>query len=284
MSAQKLDVLIASLDRRGHKTIVFSRFTSLLAILRTRLDESQIVYEHSTAGRAIVSRKSSAFKRSGMPALSHQPEGRRTRIEPHPPPDTSSCWTRGGTRRSRRRRSIAPIESARRGTYACRLMRTRHGRRTRRRAAAAQASSRRRRHLDGRQQPHSRPQARGPPRLPLSATRPAHHSKLVAAAREAALSEAADPTRSRRFSNSLTVSPVTGSTSSPGKSPPAVREQRERSRNHDADADDEARPSITASPKRIRSRSSVRGAFTEWTARPRLALAKAEHRRQHLPC
>ena len=48
-ASAKLDVLIPRLAEtidEGHKTIVFSQFTSLLAILRTRLDESQIVYEY----------------------------------------------------------------------------------------------------------------------------------------------------------------------------------------------------------------------------------------------
>jgi superfamily II DNA or RNA helicase len=45
----KLDVLVPRLLEaidEGHKTLVFSQFTSLLAILRERLDEEKIVYEY----------------------------------------------------------------------------------------------------------------------------------------------------------------------------------------------------------------------------------------------
>jgi SNF2 family DNA or RNA helicase len=45
----KLDVLISRLTEiveEGHKALVFSQFTSLLAIVRERLDESGIVYEY----------------------------------------------------------------------------------------------------------------------------------------------------------------------------------------------------------------------------------------------
>jgi SNF2 family DNA or RNA helicase len=48
-ASAKLDVLVprlAEAAEEGHKTIVFSQFTSLLAILRGRLDESQLVYEY----------------------------------------------------------------------------------------------------------------------------------------------------------------------------------------------------------------------------------------------
>jgi SNF2 family DNA or RNA helicase len=45
----KLDVLVPRLAEaveEGHKTLVFSQFTSLLAILRARLDEEGIAYEY----------------------------------------------------------------------------------------------------------------------------------------------------------------------------------------------------------------------------------------------
>jgi SNF2 family DNA or RNA helicase len=45
----KLDVLVPRLIEaveEGHKTLVFSQFTSLLAILRARLDESGVAYEY----------------------------------------------------------------------------------------------------------------------------------------------------------------------------------------------------------------------------------------------
>jgi len=48
-SSAKLDTLMAQLDevRQGeHKALVFSQFTSLLAIVRQRLDESGIPYEY----------------------------------------------------------------------------------------------------------------------------------------------------------------------------------------------------------------------------------------------
>jgi SNF2 family DNA or RNA helicase len=47
--AAKLDSLVAQLMElieEGHKALVFSQFTSFLAILRTRLDKSRLVYEY----------------------------------------------------------------------------------------------------------------------------------------------------------------------------------------------------------------------------------------------
>ena len=48
-SSAKLDVLVPRLIEaveEGHKTLVFSQFTSLLAILRTRLDDRAVLYEY----------------------------------------------------------------------------------------------------------------------------------------------------------------------------------------------------------------------------------------------
>src|SRR5262249_38529144 len=48
-SSAKLEVLLAHLSElaaEGHKALVFSQFTSLLAILRRRLDEQGTVYEY----------------------------------------------------------------------------------------------------------------------------------------------------------------------------------------------------------------------------------------------
>jgi superfamily II DNA or RNA helicase len=48
-SSSKLDALLAQLQevvQEGHKALVFSQFTSLLAIVRKRLDADQIVYEY----------------------------------------------------------------------------------------------------------------------------------------------------------------------------------------------------------------------------------------------
>ena len=48
-SSAKLDLLLSHLSElveEGHKALVFSQFTSLLAIVRNRLDEAGIVYEY----------------------------------------------------------------------------------------------------------------------------------------------------------------------------------------------------------------------------------------------
>ena len=48
-SSSKLDALLAQLQevvQEGHKALVFSQFTSLLAIVRKRLDAEQVVYEY----------------------------------------------------------------------------------------------------------------------------------------------------------------------------------------------------------------------------------------------
>jgi superfamily II DNA or RNA helicase len=47
--SSKIDTLLAQLDQvldEGHKTLVFSQFTSLLAIVRSRLDDAKISYEY----------------------------------------------------------------------------------------------------------------------------------------------------------------------------------------------------------------------------------------------
>jgi SNF2 family DNA or RNA helicase len=49
LPSAKLDMLIPSLDEvmaEGHKVIVFSQFTSFLAVLRDRLDAEQVAYEY----------------------------------------------------------------------------------------------------------------------------------------------------------------------------------------------------------------------------------------------
>ena len=48
-SSAKIDTLLAQLDQvidEGHKVLVFSQFTSLLAILRSRLDDANIPYAY----------------------------------------------------------------------------------------------------------------------------------------------------------------------------------------------------------------------------------------------
>ncbi len=83
----KLDALLPQLEEvieEGHKALVFSQFTSLLAIVRERLD--------SKGDRLRVPRRPDARPRSprraiperpGLPAVPDQPQGRRARAEPH---------------------------------------------------------------------------------------------------------------------------------------------------------------------------------------------------------
>ena len=86
-SSSKLETLLEQLAEvvsEGHKALVFSQFTSLLAIVRHQLDERKIVYEYldgKTVKRQAARRALS--DRSGLPAVPHQPQGRRTRPEPH---------------------------------------------------------------------------------------------------------------------------------------------------------------------------------------------------------
>ena len=82
----KLDVLLDQLDElreEGHKALVFSQFTSLLAIVRARLDEAGVRYEYldgATRDRAGARRR--VPERPATAAVPDQPEGGRTRAEP----------------------------------------------------------------------------------------------------------------------------------------------------------------------------------------------------------
>ena len=64
-TSAKFDVLLPRLREvvdEGHKALVFSQFTSLLALLRTALDAEGFPTSISTARRAIGPRASSAFR------------------------------------------------------------------------------------------------------------------------------------------------------------------------------------------------------------------------------
>ena len=86
-SSSKFDLLIPQLVEivaEGHKALVFSQFTSLLALLKPQLDREQ--------GRLRVSRWADARSRGarhavpdrpGVRRVSHQPQGRRPRSQPH---------------------------------------------------------------------------------------------------------------------------------------------------------------------------------------------------------
>ena len=67
----------------GHKTLVFSQFTSLLAICERGWTRSGIPYEYLDGRtRDRQARVRAVPERSGLPAVPDQPEGRRPRPEP----------------------------------------------------------------------------------------------------------------------------------------------------------------------------------------------------------
>ena len=74
---------LAEVREEGHKALVFSQFTSLLALLRPRLDAAGIDYEYldgRTQGSAGA--RPPVPDRSAVRAVPDQPEGRRARPEP----------------------------------------------------------------------------------------------------------------------------------------------------------------------------------------------------------
>jgi hypothetical protein len=82
----KLDALLPRLEEiaeQGHKALVFSQFTSFLALARARLDAAAFLriprrqHARSPGARRPLS------NRRRVSALSHQPQGRRARAEPH---------------------------------------------------------------------------------------------------------------------------------------------------------------------------------------------------------
>ena len=86
-ASAKLDVLLPRLDEvraEGHKALVFSQFTSFLAILRARLDAAKIPYQYLDGDvedwAARVARFQDDPEQSALP---HQLEGRRRGSEPH---------------------------------------------------------------------------------------------------------------------------------------------------------------------------------------------------------
>ncbi len=74
---------IAEVVEEGHKVLVFSQFTSFLAIVRERLDQEKITYEYldgRTRNRAAQGR--AVPDRPRLPDLPDQPQGRRPGPEP----------------------------------------------------------------------------------------------------------------------------------------------------------------------------------------------------------
>ena len=83
----KLDALIPALEEvvaEGHKALVFSQFTSFLALLRERLDDERRSVRVPRRPRARPSgARRPVPERSGVSALSDQSQGRRARAQPH---------------------------------------------------------------------------------------------------------------------------------------------------------------------------------------------------------
>jgi hypothetical protein len=108
---------LAELREEGHKALVFSQFTSLLAILRRNLDEAgkDPLRIPRRRDAPIARPASTAFQNDPACAtVPHQPEGRR----PGPEPDRRGvrlpARSRGGTRRWKRRPWTARTASGRR--------------------------------------------------------------------------------------------------------------------------------------------------------------------------
>jgi len=115
----KLDLLLPQLREileEGHKALVFSQFTSFLAILRQQLDAAGLPYLYLDGRNPRPRREGGGVPvRTGLSAVPDQPQGGRPRPQPDRRRPTSTCSTPGGTPPSRPRRSTAPTGSARRG-------------------------------------------------------------------------------------------------------------------------------------------------------------------------
>ena len=119
IAPSKLDALFEQLDEilaEGHRTLVFSQFTSFLGTRRRRGSRSAASRTPtSTARRAIGDAAIASFRGGRRAGVPHQPQGRRVRAHPH----------RGRLRvparpvvepgRASRRPSTARTASARRG-------------------------------------------------------------------------------------------------------------------------------------------------------------------------
>ncbi len=82
----KLDLLmeqLAELREEGHKALVFSQFTSLLAIVRKRLDSEGVTYEYLDGEDPRPAGARGAFRTIRMLGVPDQPEGRRPGPEPY---------------------------------------------------------------------------------------------------------------------------------------------------------------------------------------------------------
>ena len=85
-SSGKMDVLLARLDevrREGHKALVFSQFTSFLALVRARLDAAGVPYEYLDGQTRDRQARVTRFQTDDdLPAVSDQPQGGRSRPQP----------------------------------------------------------------------------------------------------------------------------------------------------------------------------------------------------------
>ena len=86
LGSGKMDVLLARLEevrREGHKALVFSQFTSFLALLRERLDAAKVPYEYLDGATQDRQARVTHFQTDdNCPAVPAQPEGRRRGPEP----------------------------------------------------------------------------------------------------------------------------------------------------------------------------------------------------------
>jgi SNF2 family DNA or RNA helicase len=79
--AAKLDVLLSRIEEsrdEDHKALVFSQFTSFLALVRRRLDAAGVNYEYldgQTRDRASVSSASRRIRRAGCFSSASRPGG-----------------------------------------------------------------------------------------------------------------------------------------------------------------------------------------------------------------
>ena len=86
IAPSKLTALFEQLDEilaEGHRTLVFSQFTSFLGLVAARLEERGIPYAYldgSTRDRDAAIASFRERRRAGLP---HQPQGRRIRSHPH---------------------------------------------------------------------------------------------------------------------------------------------------------------------------------------------------------
>ena len=111
---ERLEEMLRELLAEGRRVIVFSQFTTMLDLIRPRLDAAGIRYSlltGSTRDRpAAIAEFDSAASRTGVP---HQPQGGRRRAEPRVGRHGGSLRSRGGTPPSRSRPSTAPTASGR---------------------------------------------------------------------------------------------------------------------------------------------------------------------------